>query len=60
MNEKFTKASKEGPTFVRVICNRCFYARTAFLYDPEKYDINLPGMLAPAKNATYVRLATIA
>ena len=43
--EKFMKFSKEGPTFVCVICNRRLYFRTAIQFDPKKYDIAMADLV---------------
>ena len=39
------KFSKEGPTFVCVICNRCLYFRTVIQSDPKKYDIAMADLV---------------
>ena len=43
--KKFRKLCWEGPTFVRVICNRCLYRTSVKLFDSSKYDFDTDSVI---------------
>ena len=61
--EKFMKLSRERPTFFCVVCNRCFYFRTAVHFNPKKDDIALADLVyqvSASQKAASVGLAIVA
>ena len=44
---KFLKLSREGPTFVCIICNRCFYARSVQVVQSNKYTLDVTELAHP-------------
>ena len=55
---KFLKLSREGPTFVCIICNRCFYERSVQVVQSDKYALDVTEMAHPVVTSvgtTYVR-----
>ena len=40
--EKVNKLTKEGPVYVRIICNICFYAKSVLYFKAGRSDMDVP------------------